>query len=345
MAKLFFLVSGEHETLPFAEIKAILEAEEFKFKILERLTQVMRLETDYKCAEVIASRAALTRICALEIFKCDADYAEIVRALSQASIENFLKSEEEFVVRVKRVAGSAKHLSTIQLERKIGEIILNKVAKSKVNLFNPQKTFFGVLTQNKFIFGLKLSEVSSRSFTQRRPKNKPFFHPSAMPPKLSRCMVNLARPKANDVFLDPFCGTGSLLIEARLIGCKTVGCDAKRLMVKGTRKNMNFYGLEPEGLAVADARKPPFKYADCVATDPPYGRSATTMGLTTKEIVTDTLNALLDILPKGRHVCMAAPKTVGIGMIGERLGYKHLESHFVYVHRSLTREIAVFERP
>jgi tRNA G10 N-methylase Trm11 len=41
---------------------------------------------------------------------------------------------------------------------------------------------------------------------------------------------------------------------------------------------------------------------------------------------------------------MAAPKTLNIGRIGTILGYKHLESHFVYVHRSLTREIAVFEK-
>ncbi|RLI21493.1 hypothetical protein DRO54_03545 [Candidatus Bathyarchaeota archaeon] len=345
MAKLFFLVSGEHETLPFSELTAILEAEGFKYRIIEKSIQAIRLEAEPKCVEAIASRAALTRVCALEIMKCKADYAEIIRKLSQAPLENFIRPSEEFVVRIKRVAGSAKHLSTMQLERKIGEITLNKVAESKVNLFSPQKIFFGILTQNSFIFGLKLKEIETKSFTQRRPKNKPFFHPSAMPPKLSRCMVNLARPKANDLFLDPFCGTGSLLIEAKLIGCRTIGCDAKRLMINGTRKNMKFYGLEPEGLAVADARKPPFKYANCVATDPPYGRSATTMGLTTKEIVRDSLNALLDVIPRKGHVCMAAPKTVGIGMIGRELGYRHLESHFVYVHRSLTREIAVLERP
>ena len=36
MAKLFFLVSGEHETLPFSELKAILEAESFQFEVLEK---------------------------------------------------------------------------------------------------------------------------------------------------------------------------------------------------------------------------------------------------------------------------------------------------------------------
>ena len=50
------------------------------------------------------------------------------------------------------------------------------------------------------------------------------------------------------------------------------------------------------------------------------------------------------MLNKRRRICIAAPKTLNVGSIGADLGYKHLESHFVYVHRSLTREIAVFEK-
>jgi tRNA G10 N-methylase Trm11 len=49
-------------------------------------------------------------------------------------------------------------------------------------------------------------------------------------------------------------------------------------------------------------------------------------------------------LEMGRRVCIAAPKTLNIGSIGTALGYEHLESHLFYVHRSLTREIAVFEK-
>jgi tRNA G10 N-methylase Trm11 len=50
------------------------------------------------------------------------------------------------------------------------------------------------------------------------------------------------------------------------------------------------------------------------------------------------------MLGKDSHVCMAAPKTIGISQIGTALGYRHVDSHFVYVHRSLTREIAVFKK-
>jgi len=66
VAKLFFLLSGEHETLPSSEVKAILEAEDYAFKPLEKLDQALRLETDSSCAEAVKHRAALTRICGLE---------------------------------------------------------------------------------------------------------------------------------------------------------------------------------------------------------------------------------------------------------------------------------------
>jgi len=344
LPKIFFVVSGEHESLPFSELEAILEAENVSYRVLEKHTQVLVLEAPKESVKIIADRSALTRICAVEIFRCGAEYSEIIEEAACSPIEDYIREGESFVVRVKRVAGSSPHLSTIKLERKIGEIILSSVGKVKVNLFRPEKTFFGVITDDYFFFGLKLAEILPKPFIERRPKKKPFFHPSAMPAKLSRCMVNLARAKAGDLLLDPFCGTGSILIEAGFIGCKILGCDAKRLMVKGSLRNLTYYGLKPNGLVVADARKPPFTYADCVATDPPYGRSATTMKSTTKEIVYETLQVLAQILPKGGHVCMASPKTIGISEIGKELGYKHLESHFVYVHRSLTREIAVFKR-
>ena len=165
-----------------------------------------------------------------------------------------------------------------------------------------------------------------------------------MPAKLSRCMVNLAKPKAGELVFDPFCGTGSILIEAALIGCTILGLDVQRRMMKGSLKNMEYFNIKPEGLIVSDARNPPITKVDSVVTDPPYGRSATTLKLTTGEIVEGVLGSVQEVLKKGGRICMAAPKTLDIGCIGTTLRYKHLESHFVYVHRSLTREIAVFEK-
>jgi tRNA (guanine10-N2)-dimethyltransferase len=343
VAKLFFLLSGEHETLPASELKAILEAEDCAFKPLEKLDQALRLEAELDCIEAIKRRAAFTRICGLELFSCEAETSKIVKATHSISLNAVLDDGESFVVRVKRVKNYASKIDGMALERKLGELVLKEKA-TKVNLKNPDKTFIGILTDEKFIFGVKLAEIAPKPFVERRPKKKPFFHPSAMTAKLARCMVNLAKPKTGELLFDPFCGTGSMLIEAALIGCRVLGLDIQRRMVRGSLKNLAYFHIKPEGVIVADARNTPITKIECVVTDPPYGRSATTRRRTTKQIVEEVLMTVHGMLNNGRRVCMAAPKTLNIGHIGTVLGYKHLESHFVYVHRSLTREIAIFEK-
>jgi len=344
VAKLFFLISGEHQTLPVSEVQAILKAEGIDYRIVERLTQVLRLEADANCVEAIKLRSALTRICCREIFNCDANLSEILANIRSDFLDEFIEGGESFAVRVRRVEGVTPELIRVELERKLGEQILEKAKNTRVNLSNPQKTFFGVLTDSRFIFGLKTAEIIPKPFSERRPRRRPFFHPSAMPAKLARVMVNLAQPKRGDLMLDPFCGTGGMLVEAGLIGCRVIGFDAKPHMLRGGLKNLKHYGTKVEGLAIADARYLPVTRVDCVATDPPYGRSASTLGTNTRLIVEDFLSAVGDTLPRGGKICMAAPKTIRIGETAEEAGFKHLESHFVYVHRSLTREIVVFEK-
>jgi len=344
VTKLFFLLSGEHPTLPFSELKAILEVEGFSRKIAEKLKQVMRVEADVESVKPIVHRAAMTRVCNVEIANCNASAQEIFEKIRSARLEDFLQKGETFMVRVRRIGESTLQLDANKLERKLGAVVLQKVKGAKVHLTNPDKTFFGVITDNKFVFGLKLAEVLPKSFMERRPRKRPFFHPSAMPPKLARCMVNLAQPRAGELVLDPFCGTASMLIEASFIGCRVIGFDAQRRMVRGSLRNLLYYGVQPEGLAVADAKNLPVTKVDCIVTDPPYGRSATTLGHEAGQIVKDFLSKIDAHVQKGRRICIASPKSIGIGKLGRQLGFKHVESHSVYVHRSLTREIAVLER-
>jgi tRNA (guanine10-N2)-dimethyltransferase len=344
VVRLFFLLSGEHENLPVSELKAILEAEDFCCEISEKLDQVVRLEADLACVKAVVRRAALTRLCGFELFSCEARMSSIIKAVQATGLDEVLKEKEEFAVRVKRVRNYASKVDLMTLERKLGELILASIPNAKVNLKKPAKTFVGILTNERFVFGVKLEDIPAKPFMERRPRKKPFFHPSAMQAKLARCMVNLAKPNAGELVVDPFCGTGTMLLEASLIGCRVLGFDIQRRMAKGTLRNLAYFKIKPEGVVVADARNLPLTEIGCVVTDPPYGISSTTRKRTIRQIVEELLMAVHGMLDKGRRVCMASPKTLKIGRIGTDLGYKHLESHLVYVHRSLTREIAVFER-
>ncbi|RJS76620.1 methyltransferase domain-containing protein [Candidatus Bathyarchaeota archaeon] len=344
---LFFLVSGEHPSLPFSETKAILEAEGFSYKVLEELTQVLRVQADIECLKAVKLRASMMRAGGIEFFNCRAESKEILKNAKETDFSAFLDASDSFAVRVKRVRGSSPDVDSLELERRIGEIIYENVEGSKVDLKAPRKNFFGILTDGRFIFGLKKVQIKAGKFVERGSKEKVFTHSAEMPPKIARCMVNLAQAKPGDLMLDPFCGTGSFLVEAGLIGCRVLGFDVLRSMVEGSLRNLARYEVKLEGLAVADTRHLPLpeKSVDCVATDPPYGTSSTTLGLSRKDVFETFLATISRYIKPGRRICLAAPKTVGVKEIGERIGFKHLQSHLIYVHRSLTREIAVFELP
>lgn len=344
MPRFFLLLSGEHRTLPFAESKAILEAERVAFEELETYPQILQLEASFDAIEAIKKRAALTRVCCRELFHCKTSFTEIVKTMGSTSFDDFLHDDETFAVRIRRVGESARHLEGMTIERKLGELILNDVKRAKVNLRHPKRIFYGVMTGNHFFLGVKVAEIPPTPFVQRRPRKRPFFHPSAMPAKLARCMVNLTRARKDELVLDPFCGTGTFLVEASLIGCRVIGFDTKRQMVKGSLQNLKFFKREAEGVAVADAKQMPLVNVDCIVTDPPYGRSASTMGYTTKEIVQDFLETVNEKIAKQQRICISVPRTINIDEIAEKSNLKHVQSHFVYVHRSLTREVAVLEK-
>jgi tRNA (guanine10-N2)-dimethyltransferase len=356
VSKLFFLLSGENESMPAAEVKAILEAEGYSYSGAEEFDQVLRLEAEVGSVQSVQVRSAYTRVCALELFVSNANHMDIAKTAAETDFKAVLKPGQSFVVRINRIKNYADQaLNTMELEGKLGKQILNGNEGTKVNLKNPDKTFIGIITDEKLVLGLKLTDITSKTFSERRPRKKPFFHPSAMPSKMARCMVNLAHGKAEALLLDPFCGTGTSLIEATYIGCRAVGVDAQRRMVLGTRKNLRFFNISAEGLVLADSRKPPFFKVDCVVTDPPYGRSSSTLKSTTKQLVQDVLASSLELLGVGQRICIALPIQVnGLGQVDHMakdlaefvkgLGYKTIESHLVYVHSSLTREIMVYEK-
>lgn len=355
MPKLFFLLSGENTSLPAAEVRAILEAEGYGYTGVEEMDQVLRLESQLECVKVVQIRSAYTRVCAQELLVANATYEDISEAAAKTDFKAVLKPGESFVVRINRIKTYADaEINTMTLEIKLGGQILRQTEGTKVNLKNPDKTFIGIITDNKLILGLKLTEITSKTFSERRPRKKPFFHPSAMPSKMARCMVNLAHAKAESILLDPFCGTGTSLIEATFIGCRAVGVDAQRRMVLGTKKNLAHFHISAEGLLLADSRKIPLTKVDAVVTDPPYGRSSSTLKSTTIQLVKDVLAASYGLLGAGQRICIALPIRVSesrvnrmsedVAELVKQLGYNTVESHLVFIHRSLTREIMIYEK-
>ncbi len=341
---IFFVISGEHPTLPSSEVKAILEAEGMSYRVRKQSFKLLSLEAPAEALQKVNSRSSMCEACGIELFECGGDLKEILSGINETEFSKVMAGNRSFAVRIKRAAGASKDIRRDVLERKIGEAILRATRNTVVNLRRPDRVFLGVLSGGRFFFGLRTHERQRGSVAARRPRRRPVFHPATMPPKLARCMVNLARPRRGQLLLDPFCGIGGILIEAGLVGCRVVGCDIKLEMVKGCLRNLEFFRVSPMGLARADARNLPFVPVNCIVTDPPYGKSASTLGLTTVNLLKAFLGSAADLLMKNGFLCMASPKTVDASQFGKEAGLELLERHYVYVHRSLTREIAVFRK-
>ena len=107
MPKLFFLLSGENESLPAAEVKAILEAEGYQYANAEEFDQVLRLEAKLGSVQLVQVRSAYTRVCALELFVSNAKLTDIAKAASETDFKAVLKVGESFAVRINRIKNYA----------------------------------------------------------------------------------------------------------------------------------------------------------------------------------------------------------------------------------------------
>jgi tRNA G10 N-methylase Trm11 len=103
----------------------------------------------------------------------------------------------------------------------------------------------------------------------------------AISPRLARIMTNLAACTEGKVFLDPFCGVGTILQEALLAKAKVIGVDINGWCVEAAMRNMEWlkseYSLENTEYRVLQgdvhklSQKIGWEQVDCVATEPDLG--------------------------------------------------------------------------
>jgi tRNA (guanine10-N2)-dimethyltransferase len=216
----------------------------------------------------------------------------------------------------------------------------------KVSLDDPDRevTAYVGLGGGKTYLAITSPRAMRQGWAKRRPRSRAFFHPSAIFPKLSRALVNLSGAQPGDAFLDPFCGTGSLLIEASIIGADPVGIDLARKMVRGARRNSLKYEQPWLGIVRADTRSLPIKQVAAVATDIPYGRASSAGGLESSEILSSLLEGAPEVLPRGKKLVVMHPKSLKVGPMAKASELRVERELDIYIHRTLTRTITVLRR-
>lgn len=337
------LMSQEHLTLPKAEIEAVLNAEGVYYRIITQQNGVLILEVpdEYlNSFEVIKKRLSYTHeLCNLLI---KTDKSQLNSDIQKYPWNNILK--KDYAVRVKRMDKSDK-FDTSKVEWEIGGIIKSQVPNVNVNLRDPSNFLRIIYTSDKVFVTERIFKVEKKHFHNLKPHKRPFFYPGSMSPKLARCMVNLTGVKKDDVVLDPFCGTGGILIEAGIMGMKVIGSDIDDKMVEGTIKNLEYCGINDHEVFREDARnlKLDFK-VNAIATDPPYGISASTGGEESQYLYSQALTNMGQLLMEKGRLCLATPHYMDIQELVRCTKFEIIEQHHIRMHKSLTRVISLLKK-
>jgi len=339
-----FHLSGEAPELALAEVKALFEAYNLKYKIVKLEGHIVTVESPAPEEKVkkLSERSALVKSSGL-----------LVATLKNLELKNFDSINWSFVkmpfaVRVEDLVGIVEPGIEGKLAGPIWWSFANKGKTPAVDLANPKTTVYFIVDK-KIIYVQKLVWKAQKGrFLDREPIKKPAFHPTALKPKLARLLVNLSRVKEKELLLDAFCGTSSVLIEAALIGTRIAGNDIDEDMINASKINLKFYKISKYNLILGNAMKLEEDFrknsVDAIATDPPYGRSSRVGAKNILELYKGFLVSANNILKKGRYLAMLYPHYAKIEKFINKGKWKTVDRGSWYVHGGLTRKCLVLQK-
>ncbi len=340
MNRLVFFLSGEHPSIPSSEVIGGIEAEGFCYEFDEELDQVLSLKTDADPAK-LSRRLGMCHWIGEHFCICRVE--DLFESIGSSDLFDFLKLSESIGVRTKRVKRYLPEVDTQELAKKIADKLLVRFDYD-VDLDYPDNEIVCILTEGKCVLTVIQAKVEREAFEERKPQERVAVHPSTMQPNIARALVNLARTPRGGRFLDPFCGVGGILIEAGLIGADLIGIDINSELVDGAERNLRQAGLKEFDIREGDVRDLDIRKVDAIATDPPYGRQASTGGSELEELYQDTMPVISDVLKSDGYLCITAPDRLDLKGMVEDIPLTMVERHGQRVHGSLTRNIYVFRR-
>ena len=314
MPESFFVLSKEYLELAIDEIIAISKMYDrfVKIRVISNLV-IIQSKTDWS---KISRRASFVKTS-----------GQILRKMSGLFLDesNFevLKNAKTFVCRIINLSSNQFNVS--ELESSMGDMI-SKFSHAKVRLENPDITVYLIFTNKENFFGF-----SKRIKKKNKPK-KIKNHPHQLDWRLTRIMINLIGLKEEETVCDPFCGTGTTLLEAESMGIHAIGFDFDDKMCEISKENLKENGYKPK-IFKSDFRefvKISEKF-DGIVTDLPYGRASKV-----SEEPEEILKKFFSIIPKRKRVAIMYKKE-----LDKNLNLEGTKKYRIYRHKSLTRTILI----
>lgn len=305
-------LAGENLELAEAEIRGFLKSQQVSEKP-SRTGKIVETESEPPQLK----RLALTHEVSRKILGEEIDDLE--------NLEIDYRPEKSFAVRVENFSEEEDNTN---VEKILGDKLSTQ--ENSVDLEAPDTVVKIYMVNGKVLIGELIESIDRGLFESRKNQHRPFSSPVSLDPVLARVLVNLSGAEPGETVLDPFCGTGGILIEAGLCGCGVKGLDIKEEMRKGCRDNLEEYGVINQDIRqgeISEIDEIFDKRFDKAVTDLPYGKSS--------KQTEDALESFLDFVD---------------GFDGDLVFVwnkdilrDHRADFTVYVHGSLKRYIFVVE--
>lgn len=359
-----FELSGEHKKLPIAELRAVIDLYCTGYVISELednnryIVLDLNIEKNWeKIINNIGSRLAMCKNIYHVLKVWPNDFKIVDLDLTKSNI-NDLPNNSTFKLITKKLSKDQDELTKYQI--KIRNEIINSLSEFyNVDVKSPEIEFFLFLGL-KIVFARKVMVIDRSSFEIRKPQLRPFNVPISLHPRLARCLVNLGGVQEDMIVLDPFCGTGGILIEAAYVGAFVVGSDIEKKMIEGTEKNLRHQGIDNFHLVCTDIRDLPKKLEDLntkkilgnkriaknglnmIITDPPYGRATSTKGEPIEQLMNISFQIFSKLLSSNGVVVIALPNKDLVASVNK---YFDILGEFTYrIHRTLTKHIFILRK-
>ena len=334
---LSFELSKEHKGLAAAEIKACIQAERLPFNLIKQTPDIVIIETNQatKILSLLSHRLSQTFCINQHYFSCPVD----TTVLQKKAKKHSLSREGSVAVNYRN---RSEELSSKHIVKTLADVYTKQ---RTVCLTNPDIEIRVIITDEKLYVGHLLTTINRSQFQKRKAHHRPFFSPISLHPSLARLLVNLSRVHRNGLLLDPFCGTGGILIEAALINVNIIGSDIEEKMIKGTKKNLTHFNLSYQCLFTSDIgslkdniRRP----VDAVVTDFPYGKATSTKGEDISFLYKRAFQQIAAVLKKEGYAIIGLPQKT-FGSLAEK--YLSIAQYYpIRVHQSLTRHFFVYKK-
>ncbi|MCD6478769.1 MAG: methyltransferase domain-containing protein [Candidatus Diapherotrites archaeon] len=236
----YVFLFGRNPKLSYLELASYFKARELAFKPIAWFERACMVSFPQELsAEALVEELAGTVKIAKLLFSCNEN--ELEERISSANLYEGTKNKIMYFVDVINASPSVREFFKDAFKRQRLKAVHKSVAPHILAKKSYEYVDITVIKNDSKFFVAKTIACSNPHKFRERDINRPFTEPEIMSSvRLARILVNLSCTMPKATILDPFCGIGTVLQEAMLLGYDVKGLELNPERAKHCMENLEW---------------------------------------------------------------------------------------------------------